>query len=187
MKGTLVILSGPSGVGKDTVLKAWIRHNPRVKRVVTFTTRAPRPGEANGIDYWFVDKRRFDELASQGAFLEHKRVHEDDYATPVEGTEAALAEGKIAVLKIDVQGAIEVMSKRADAVSIFLDPPSIEELERRIRNRATDDEESIRVRLRNAQSELALGGRYRYRVVNDDVDRAVREIEGIVAKEESRA
>lgn len=176
----LVILSGPSGVGKDTVLKAWSTANPRVVRVVAYTTRAMRPGEIDGIDYHFVTQDEFQARVDRGAFLEHKEVHGNLYATPLEDMERLLAEGKIAVLKIDVQGALTAMELRPDAKSIFLLPPSTEELEARIRGRATDDEATIQKRLENAREELAVADRYQHRVVNRDIDQAVTELEGLV-------
>lgn len=181
MSGRIVILSGPSGVGKDTVLAAWNARNPQVRRVVATTTRAPRTGEQNGVDYTFVSRERFVELADAGAFLEWKEVHGNLYATPLDALERMLAEGLVAILKIDVQGALTAMEKRPDAVSIFLMPPSMEELERRIRSRATDSEETIQVRLANAREEIEVGRRYHHRVVNDDVERCVDRLEALLA------
>jgi len=178
--GRLVILSGPSGVGKDTVLDAWKKSNPRVQRVVAYTTRQPRNGEVDGVDYHFVSRSRFDELIEEGAFLEHKLVHGNCYATPLADMEGMLLAGKIAVLKIDVQGAMEAMRLRPDAVSIFLLPPTEEDLERRIRGRATDSEEVIERRLSDARYELSLADRYASRVVNDDIERVVRELNDLV-------
>ncbi len=179
--GRLVILSGPSGVGKDTVINTWREKNPRVERVVAYTTRAPRTGEQEGIDYHFVSPERFHELAADGAFLEHKEVHGNWYATPLRDMEQMLAEGKIAILKIDVQGALSVMELRPDAFSVFLLPPSWDELERRIRGRGTEDAATIEKRLRNATEELGFADRYRFQVTNDDLDRAVSELEALVA------
>jgi guanylate kinase len=179
-EGRLVILSGPSGVGKDTVLAAWTASNPRVKRVVAYTTRPPRTGEKEGIDYHFISQQRFDELVEQNAFLEHKLVHGNCYATPLADLEAMLMAGKIAVLKIDVQGAIEVMKIRNDAVSIMLLPPSIEELEKRIKSRGTDSVEVIERRLQDARYELSCADKYTSRVVNDDIHRVVRELNDLV-------
>src|SRR4051812_46910447 len=118
MTGRLVILSGPSGVGKDTVLEQWKASNPRVHKVVAYTTRAPRPGEVDAVDYHFITPQRFQDLIEEGAFLEHKHVHGNYYATPLSDMEAMLMEGKIAVLKIDVQGAMEAMKLRPEAMSI---------------------------------------------------------------------
>jgi len=176
MNGRLVILSGPSGVGKDTVLAAWTASNPRVQRVVAYTTRTPRNGEVDGVDYHFVSLQRFHDLVEEGAFLEHKEVHGNCYATPLADMEAMLVAGKIAVLKIDVQGAMEAMKLRPDALSIFLLPPTTAELEHRIRNRGTDSNEVIERRLRDAHFELSCAEKYTARVVNDDIERVVREL-----------
>lgn len=180
MSGLIVILSGPSGVGKDTVIDAWAKVNPLVTRVVTYTTRDPRNGETDGRDYNFVSAERFAELDEQGWFWESKNVHGNMYASPKADTERLLEQGRLPVLKIDVQGAIEVMRLRPDAVSVFILPPSTEELERRIRARATDDDATIGRRLDNAKGELSLAGRYQHQIVNDDVDQVVRELEKVV-------
>ena len=116
--GRLVILSGPSGVGKDTVINAWHARDPRVERVVAYTTRPARPGETDGLDYHFVSVDTFMELAADGAFLEYKEVHGNHYATPLRDMEAMLSAGKIAILKIDVQGALTAMELRPDAMSV---------------------------------------------------------------------
>lgn len=177
----IVILSGPSGVGKDTVLDAWTRVNPLVERVVAATTRKPRPGEVDGVDYHFLSEREFDQMVEEDAFVEHMTVHGKKYGTPMAGLADVTARGKTAVLKIDVQGAAEAMRKYPDAVSVFLLPPSWEELEARIRRRATDAEEAIRERLANARAELDTAGEYAHQVVNKDVDQTVKEIEEIIS------
>jgi guanylate kinase len=179
--GRLVILSGPSGVGKDTVIEAWRRENPRVERVVAYTTRAPRPGEVEGKDYHFVATERFKELAGEGAFLEHKEVHGNYYATPKRDMELMLAQGLIAILKIDVQGALAAMALRPDALTVFLLPPSMRELEERIRGRNTDSEETIQKRLRNARAEMEFADRYQTQIVNDDLPLVVETLEDLVA------
>lgn len=181
MKGLLVIFSGPSGVGKDTLLAAWTQRNPRVQRVVAYTTRAPRTGEVEGVDYHFVAVERFRELAAAGAFLEHKEVHGNWYATPLADLEAMLDRGLIAVLKIDVQGALDAMRIRPEAISIFIAPPSFDELERRIRSRGTEDEAALERRLENARFELSYQGAYAHVIVNDSIERAVDELESIPA------
>ena len=179
-RGRLVILSGPSGVGKDTVIDAWRARNPHVQRVVAYTTRMPREGELEGRDYHFVSVPEFEFMAKQGAFLEHKLVHGNYYATPIHGMESLLDEGNIAILKIDVQGALTAMSLRPDALTVMLAPPSWEELERRIRKRGTEDEADIQERLMNAREELALADRYQHQIVNDGVERTVDILEGLV-------
>lgn len=181
MSGRLVILSGPSGVGKDTVIDAWKTADPRVRRVVAYTTRAPRHGESDGIDYHFVPVDRFRELADAGAFLEFKEVHGNFYATPLHDMETMLREGAIAVLKIDVQGALSAMELRPDAMTIFILPPSDQELERRIRGRGTDDEATIEKRLHNARREIEISDRYQHRIVNDSVEAVVQALIGLTA------
>jgi guanylate kinase len=178
-KGVLVILSGPSGVGKDTVIDAWRAQNGRVQRVVAYTTRQPREGEQNGLDYHFVTKDQFFTHVQAGDFLEYKEVHGNFYATPLKDMEAMLAAGKIAILKIDTQGALNVMGLRPDAVTIFILPPSGEELERRIKGRGTDDWAAIEKRLDNARAEIAVADKYRYRIVNIDVKEVVAQLEEI--------
>lgn len=180
MSGKLVILSGPSGVGKDTIIDAWREMNPRVERVVAYTTRSPRPGEVDGVDYNFVSVSDFQNKASQGEFLEFKEVHGNWYATPLTDMEDLLRGGKIAILKIDVQGALHAMSLRKDAVSVFILPPSMEELEARIRGRGLDDSEVIEKRLLNAQDEVAMAPKYQHRIVNLDVALTVSMLERIV-------
>jgi guanylate kinase len=181
MAGRLIIFSGPSGVGKDTILDAWRARNPRVQRVVAYTTRPVRPGEQDGIDYNFVSPERFHELAESGAFLEHKEVFGNHYATPLHDMEALLASGKIAILKIDVQGALSAMDLRPDALTVFIMPPSQEELERRIRSRGTDAPEVIEKRLRTARDEIAIASRYRHVFVNEDVNDLVGKLEALTA------
>ncbi|HVT12507.1 MAG TPA: guanylate kinase [Fimbriimonadaceae bacterium] len=181
MSGHLVILSGPSGVGKDTVLDAWAKQNPRVQRVVAYTTRPKRATEVEGVDYKFVSVNQFRELIAGGAFLEFKEVFGNLYGTPLLETEEMLAAGKVAVLKIDVQGALTVMKLREDAVTVFLMPPSFEELERRIRERATDAAEVIERRLRTARDEIALAPEYRHVIVNRKVEEVVETLDALVS------
>ncbi len=177
MKGTLLILSGPSGVGKDTVIDAWQAVNPRVERVVAYTTKRPRPSDLDGRDYHFVDDETFAKMAREGAFLEHKTVHGKSYGTPAAEVEAILARGNIAILKIDVQGARAVMALRPDARSAFILPPSNEELEKRIRGRNEDSEEQILSRLETAKREIERSVHYEHVWVNDEVGEVVRKLE----------
>ncbi len=179
-RGTLVILSGPSGVGKDTVINTWHDQDPRVRRVVAYTTRDPRPGEVDGVDYHFVTVDQFMEMAAAGDFLEYKEVHGNHYATPLKDMEAMLDAGHVAILKIDVQGALSAMTLRPDAETVFLLPPSESELEHRIRHRGTDSEEVIQRRLEKARAEMALADKYRHRLVNASVDEVVTRLREIV-------
>lgn len=178
--GKLVILSGPSGVGKDTVIDAWRARNPRVARVVAYTTRPPRSHEIDGIDYHFVPVKEFMRMAEAGDFLEYKEVHGNYYATPKTDMEAMLRDGCVAVLKIDVQGAMSVMPIRPDALSVFLLPPNREELRRRIEGRGTDDPETVERRMRNAEEEIALSDNYRFPIVNRDITSVIDELEAII-------
>lgn len=179
-QGRLVILSGPSGVGKDTVINSWQARNPSVARVVAYTTREQRPGEIDGLDYEFVSRDIFLSKAQDGDFLEYKEVHGNLYGTPLNDVEAMLEDGKVAILKIDVQGALTVMDLRPDALTVFLMPPSIEELEGRLRGRASDDDATIARRLKNAQDEMSVRDRYQHIVVNEDVEDTVDVLEGLV-------
>ena len=176
----IVILSGPSGVGKDTVIEAWMAEDPRIARVVTYTTRPRREGEVDGRDYSFVDLETFKFLNDQGHFWEHMVVHGNYYGSPRRDTEALIDQGRIPVLKIDVQGAMEVMRARPDAVTVFLMPPGMDVLEARIRRRGTDDEATIQRRLANALEEIALATRYQHQIVNDEVANVVAKLREIV-------
>lgn len=182
MKGKFVILSGSSGVGKDTVLEAWIAVNPNVQKVTAYTTRAPRSGEVEGVDYCFVTQKEFQYLILEGAFLEYKEVFGHYYGTPLKSVETLLTEGKIPVLKIDVQGGIEVIQEFPETLSIFLYPPSAEELERRIRSRGTDSDEEIQKRLSKASWEFKQAEAYQYRIVNDSIEDVIRQLEAIASK-----
>jgi guanylate kinase len=181
MSGRLVILSGPSGVGKDTILDAWSRRNPKVQRVVAYTTRPIRPRERDGLDYKFVTLEQFRALIAGGAFLEFKEVFGNLYGTPLLDMEDMLAEGKVAVLKIDVQGALTAMKLKPVAVTVFVMPPSLEELERRIRMRATDPPEVIERRLRTAADEMVLASEYQHVLVNRDVAELVEQLDALVS------
>jgi guanylate kinase len=178
--GRLVIISGPSGVGKDTVIDAWSARNPRVARVVAYTTRIQRPHERDGIDYRFVDIDRFMQHVQTGDFLEYKEVHGNHYGTPLADMEDMLCKGQIAILKVDVQGALTVMPLRPDAISVFLLPPTNDELVRRLRKRGTETDAQVKRRMLNAMEEVAMAGRYQHRIVNDEVPNVVDQLERLV-------
>jgi guanylate kinase len=181
-QGRLVIISGPSGVGKDTVLKELFRIAPWLKYSVSYTTRPPRPGEVDGVDYSFVDEATFERMRRQDEFLEHARVHGQWKGTSASRVRASLEKGEDIILKIDVQGAALIRPRVRAALFIFLLPPSPEELRRRLEDRATESPESLELRWENARRELAEQGWYDYRVVNDDVHRAAREILDIIER-----
>ena len=175
--GRLVVLSGPSGVGKDTVLRELFRLDPSLRYSVSYTTRPPRPSERDGVSYSFVDAATFDTMAARGDFLEHATVYGQQYGTSLQRVNEQVARGDTVVLKIDVQGAERVRQRLGDhALFIFLLPPSAEELHRRLQARNTEDRRSRDVREATSVQELSEQAKYDHRVVNDDVQRAAREI-----------
>jgi guanylate kinase len=184
--GRLIVLSGPSGVGKDTVLHQLRTLEPGLRYSVSYTTRAPRPGEVDGVAYSFIDRDQFLAMAERGEFLEWAEVHGHLYGTSEARVKEALDRGEDIVLKIDVQGAAWIRPRVDGAIFIFLLPPSEEELRRRLVGRDTEDEASRELRFRNAVAELADGAAYDHRVVNDDVGRAAREILDIVRSRRAR-
>ena len=184
--GRLVIVSGPSGVGKTTVMREVFERRPvPLVESVSATTRPPRPGETDGVDYHFLTKQEFEIRRQRGEFIECFEVFGRGhwYGTLLGEVKAGLDEGNWVVLSIDVQGALHVMSHHDGPVTIFVRPASIEQLEERLRGRGTETEEAIRRRLDQAQRELALADRYRYQVVNDDLDQAVQQVCDILTQE----
>jgi guanylate kinase len=186
----LVVVSGPSGVGKDTIIEA-LRRRPRTPDyhyVVTCTTRASRPAEVDGQSYHFVGRERFEALRDAGAFLEWAEVHGNWYATPRAEVRRALAAGRDVILKIDVQGAAAVKASVPAAVLIFVVPPTLEALFRRLQARATENAEELEVRQRNAAIELARAGDYDHVVVNEDgrVEHTAEQIDEIIRAERAR-
>lgn len=182
-KGTLFIISGPSGVGKGTIRqKVMEEKDLNLVYSVSMTTRQMRPGEKEGVDYYFVSDDAFLENLKKGNFLEYNLFVGHSYGTPKDKVDALLEEGKNVLLEIDVNGARQVMEKEKDVVSIFILPPSFEELERRIRGRMTEKEKDIEGRLERAKKEMALKDKYTYCVVNDNLDRAAKEVASIIKK-----
>ena len=185
-RGRLFVVSGPSGVGKDTVLTRLHDLLPDVLRCVTATTRAPRPGEVPGRDYFFISLAEFRQMVEAEAFLEYARVNGNLYGTPRAWVDEQRAEGHDVLLKIDVQGGLTVRTKARDAVLIFLMPPSVEDLEKRLRRRSTETEEQITTRLLDARSELQQMPNYDYVVVNDKVGHAGDLVRAIILAERCR-
>jgi guanylate kinase len=190
--GILFLLSGPSGVGKDSVLECLLGHRaaaPRVagiRKCVTATTRAPRPGEVPGVDYHFWPVATFQEQVERGALLEWAEVYGYHYGTPKAWVEEQRAAGEDVILKIDVQGGLTVKERCPDAVMIFLLPPSLAELERRLLGRRTDSAAQVATRRRDARFELSQARLYDYLVVNDDLEKAVARIAAIILAERHR-
>jgi guanylate kinase len=183
--GRLIVVAGPSGVGKGSVVRRLIERDPGLVLSVSATTRAPRAGEREGVHYHFVGDDGFDRMIEADAFLEWAPVVGHRSGTPAAFVVDQLGRGRDVVLEIDVQGADQVRDRMPDALLIFLAPPSLDELERRLRGRGTEDEALIHRRLATAADELERRDRFDHVVVNDDLDRAVNEVAAII--ESSRA
>lgn len=181
-KGTLYVFTGPSGTGKGTLLSRLMAADNRLFFSISATTRAPRPGEVDGVQYYFLSKADFEEKIAQNAFLEHAKYVDNYYGTLEAPVNEKLDAGYDVILEIEVQGAMQVHEKRPDAVMVFIAPPSFEELAHRLRGRGTEDEEKVCRRLETAQRELQYADRFDHVVVNDEIDRAVRELQGILAE-----
>jgi len=177
----LFVIAAPSGAGKTTLVKELVRRNPELVFSISYTTRRKRPTEVEGRDYFFVDDAQFTELEARGELLESARVFDHRYGTSRSQVETQLAAGRSVILEIDWQGARQVRRARPDCVSIFILPPSREELERRLRSRGTDDEATIRRRLADAMDDMSHWEEFDYCVVNDDFGRAVEALEAILA------
>ncbi len=186
-QGALFIVSGPSGTGKTTLLSSLFARVPGLEWSVSVTTRAARAGEVDGKDYHFVDRARFEALRDAGALLEHAEVYGRGYGTPRAPVLAALEAGRSIVLDIDVQGAAQVRRSMPEAVSIFVIPPDVDAIRARLVARGTDTEEVIARRVAEANAQLSRCGDYDYLVLNDVLDTACAQLEGIVLAELSRA
>ena len=186
-RGLLIVLSGPSGVGKGTVRAAiFSKGEQKFVYSISATTRQPRTGETDGVDYFFKTREEFEQMIQNKQLLEYAEYVGNYYGTPLEYVENTLATGKDVFLEIDVQGAIQVRELMPDGVFIFLTPPDLNELESRIVNRGTDSDEVIAKRMKTAREELELMKYYDYSVVNDTVDHAVQKIEAIIQTEHLR-
>ncbi len=181
-RGLLIVISGPSGVGKDTLIKRLLELHQNLRYSVSCTTRAPRPGEVDGVDYSFVSRERFQQLIDEGAFLEHATYNGNLYGTLIERVEREREAGHDVVLKIEVQGAEQVRAKVPDGVFIFIAPPSVDELVRRQVKRNTETSQDMEARRLIATREMEYASRYDHVVVNDELGRAVAEILAIIQK-----
>lgn len=185
-RGIVVVVSGPSGVGKTTVVDRLLKR-PGFARSITATTRAPRGAERDGVDYLFLAREKFEDDARSGRFLEHATVFGNLYGTPRDGVEAVLARGDVCLLNIDVQGAASLRKSGLPVVTVFLRPPSMEELERRLTGRGTEGAADTKRRLEIAKQEIAQADRFDLVVENRDLDRVVEEVEAFVRKRQGRS
>jgi guanylate kinase len=179
-RGRLIVLAGPSGVGKGAIVARLLAALPDLELSISATTRGPRPKEDEGRHYYFVDRRQFDQMIEDGGFLEWADIFGERYGTPKEPVSRALAEGRDVLVEIDVQGARQVKAADPDAYMVFITPPSLKELERRLRTRGTETDQQVRRRLAKAADELAAEPEFDATVVNDDLELAAREVVELV-------
>ena len=182
-KGILFIVSAPAGCGKDTILEQALSRNINLHYSVSATTRAMRPGEVDGVSYHFKTHEQFEEMIAKNELLEHTEYCGNYYGTPRQTVEEMLENGKNTVLKIEIEGAANVKKLFPEAVLIFILPPSMQELERRLRNRGTEDEPTIQKRLEQAKTELSYAKNYDYAITNSDVEKAVDDLIAVVTAE----
>lgn len=185
-QGLLIVVSGPSGTGKGTVCERLLNATPELAYSISATTRQPRAGEVDGQNYYFVTREQFEQKIQEGDFLEYANVYGNYYGTPLGKIQERRAAGEDVLLEIDTQGALNVMQRCPDGLFIFLLPPTLAELEQRIRGRGSETEETLARRLGNAKKEIQIGLRYKYVVVNDEVELAVGRIKSILTAEHCR-
>ncbi|MDQ6878530.1 MAG: guanylate kinase [Candidatus Dormibacteraeota bacterium] len=185
-RGLLVVISGPSGVGKDTIIERLLELDPNLQYSVSYTTRSPRPGELDGVNYFFVSRERFEELLAQDFFLEHASYDGNLYGTPAATVEEARAAGRDILLKIEVQGAQQVRKRAPDGLFIFIAPPSREELARRQELRSSETHQDMTERRRIAVKEMTYAKDYDHVVVNAELEQAVAEVLEIIRRARER-
>lgn len=185
-KGLLIVVSGPSGAGKGTICKELLKRNQDINISISATTRGPRTGEIDGINYFFISKDNFTNMIENKEFLEYAHVYDNYYGTPKKYVLDKLDEGKDVLLEIDIQGALQVKEIYPNGVFVFILPPSMEELKNRIIKRGTETQESIEKRFGSAFEEIGFVGKYDYGVINDEVDVAVEKVEAIITAEKCR-
>lgn len=180
--GRLIILTGPSGVGKGTLMRSLLERHPELYYSVSVTTRSPRPGEIDGENYYFISRSKFEQLVAEGEFLEWAEFAGNYYGTPREAVLNQIHFGKLVVLEIELEGARQIRASFPSALSIFILPPSFDELEKRIRSRAQDSEEAMARRLLRAQEEIQAADEFDIQIVNDDFETALNDIETVLFK-----
>ena len=185
-KGQLYVFTGPSGTGKGTILGQVLEQDKNVFLSVSATTRAPRDGEQDGVHYYFLTHEAFEEKIKQGAFLEYAQYVGNYYGTLEAPVDQQLAQGRDVVLEIEVQGAMQIHNKRPDAVMVFVAPPSMDELERRLRGRGTESDEKVQGRLQTARQEMGFANRFDYIITNDRLEDAVADLLAVLAAERCR-
>ncbi|ALA62222.1 guanylate kinase [Rickettsia amblyommatis] len=185
-KRLIIILSSPSGTGKSSLAKALLKIDNNLRLSISATTRKPRLGEVEGINYYFKTGLEFEELVKQNKFLEYAKIYDNYYGTPKEYVAMLLNQGLDVVFDIDWQGARSIKKNATNVVAIFVLPPNIEVLEQRLRNRATDNEEAIKLRMQSAQNEISHANEYDYVVTNDDFDRTLKKIHAIIVAEREK-
>lgn len=181
-RGRLVLYTGSSGVGKGTILDELKKRDPNIKVSISNTTRNKRNGEIDGVHYNFVTREQFEKLIKENGYLEYAEYCDNYYGTPKKAVEDMLDEGYTVILEIEVQGGLQIMKKHPDVLSIFILPPSMDVLEKRLRSRGTEDEETIQKRLEQAKNEITFKDKYRYNVVNAELDKAVEQVLDIIHK-----
>jgi guanylate kinase len=187
MKGLLFVIAAPSGAGKSSLIDALLKEDPHLRLSVSYTTRAPRPGELNGREYHFVNDRTFLAMLERGEFLESAEVHGHRYGTSQAVIREALARGQDLVLEIDWQGAQQVRRLYPECVGAFILPPSVAELERRMRARGQDSDEVIRRRLASAEDEISHAPEFNYRIINKDFDEAKKDLQAVIRVERMKS
>lgn len=185
-RGVLIVISGPSGAGKGTICKALLEKHKEISLSVSATTRSPREGEVDGVNYHFLTKEDFVGRIEENDFLEYAEVYGNYYGTPKSNVDKILDSGRDVILEIDIQGALKVKEQSNEGVFIFILPPSMEELKQRIINRGSETQESLMTRFKSAYKEINYVSKYNYAVVNDTVEKAVEKIEAILLAEKCR-
>ncbi|NLC43032.1 MAG: guanylate kinase [Clostridiales bacterium] len=185
-KGLLIVISGPSGAGKGTICKEWMQNNPDAVLSISATTRAPRPMEKDSVNYFFKTREEFEAMIEENEFLEYAQVYDNYYGTPRKYVQQQLKEGRDVILEIDIQGALKVKDRFDTGIFIFIIPPSMEELKRRIVTRGTEDPNVILKRFSSAFEEINFIKRYNYVVVNDTVEEATKKVDAIIMAEKCR-